>query len=69
MHMLYVTVHAQLCASRHVTCLRRPQWRFLGRRNEKLVERGKLHLPYTFTLQQMCHLFNLKGASNSSLNQ
>ena len=24
-HMFYVTVHAQLCASSHVTCLRLPQ--------------------------------------------
>ena len=27
MHMLYVTLHAQLRASRHITCLCLPQWK------------------------------------------
>ena len=70
MHMLYVTVHAQLHALRHITCLCLPQWRLFGKE-------GILNLPFrqtgrqsaAFTLQQMCRLFCLTGASNSSLNQ
>ena len=54
---------AQLCASRHVTCLRPPQWRpsggFWKRRN----------ITPLFTLQQMCHLVYLKGASDVTKSQ
>ena len=63
-HVLYVTVHAQLRASRHVTCLRRPQrWLFW--------KEGILHLPFTwtslqiaaFTWLQMWCIFYLKGVN------
>ena len=57
-HMLYVTVHGQLRASRHITCLRLPQWWLF-------VKEGILHLPFTqtrwqiaaFTLLQMWRIF------------
>ena len=39
MHMLYVTVHAQLRVSRHIACLCLPQWRLFGKD-------GILNLPF-----------------------
>ena len=62
--MLYVTVHAQLCASRHITCLCLPLWRLFGKE-------GILQLPLrrtrqqtaAFNLLQICRLFYLKAAS------
>ena len=57
------TVHAKLCASHHVTCLRLPQWWLFGKE-------GILHLLFrqtrwqiaAFTFLQTCHLLYLKGA-------
>ena len=45
MHILYVTVDAQIRASPHVTCLRLPQWRLFGKE-------GILHLSFRKTRQQ-----------------
>ena len=39
MHMLYVTVHVQLRASGHITCLCLHQWRLSGKE-------GILNLPF-----------------------
>ena len=60
------TVHTELRASRHVTCLRLPQWRFFGKD-------GILHLPFrqtrrhiaALTLMQMRRLFYLKESSDT----
>ena len=51
---------AQLRASRHVTCLRLPQWRPSG----GFWKRRNIMPPFQKDiLQQMCHLFYLKGAT------
>ena len=55
------TVHAKLRASRHVTCLHPPQWwpsgGFFG------IKGTRRHIA-AVTLQQMCRLFHLKGATD-----
>ena len=53
-HMLYVTVHAQLHASRHVTCLHLRQWRLFEKE-------GILHLP--FHIDKVAH-YSLYSAAN-----
>ena len=53
---------AQLCASRHVTCFRLPQWQLLEKEEyyASILERQAL------TLEQMCRLFYLKRASETT---
>ena len=55
---------AQLRASHHITCLRLPQRRLLGKEEyyALVLERQAGTLP-PLTLEQMCRLFYLKRAS------
>ena len=62
MHMLYVTVQAQLCASRHI-CLCLPQWQLSGkegRLNLPLRQGGRVQPLPCSKCAAFCHL---KGAS------
>ena len=62
MHMLYITLHVQLCAQRHITCSCFHQWRLFGKE-------GILNFPFrstgrqseAFTLQKMSGFPILKG--------